>query len=140
MSHAKRPEHPAEAGGAPITRRNLLQLGGFGALGLSVSPWIGVPRIGRGSSPRACILVWLDGGPSHLDTFDPKPDAPREVRGPFKPIRTSVPGLQFSELLPRTARIAHQFTVIRSMTSALGEHNFASHYLLTGHKPSPALS
>lgn len=117
-------------------------MGSFGALGLSLSAWSGLPRLGppRRRTSRACILVWLDGGPSHLDTFDPKPDAPREVRGPFKPIRTSVPGLLFSELLPRTAQIAHHFTVIRSMTSPLGEHNFGSHYLLTGHKPSPALS
>ena len=86
-----------------------------------------------------CILIWLDGGPSHLDTFDPKPDAPSEVRGPFASIATGVDGLRVSELMPGTAKHARKLAVIRSMTSPLGEHNFGSHYLLTGFKPSPAL-
>lgn len=88
---------------------------------------------------RACILLWLDGGPSHLDTFDLKPDAPREVRGPFQPIATRMPGITVCEHLPRTAALLDRVAIVRSVTSTLGEHNFGSHYLLTGYKPSPAL-
>ncbi|MEJ7637155.1 MAG: DUF1501 domain-containing protein [Singulisphaera sp.] len=92
-------------------------------------------------SPRAksCILLWLDGGPSHLETFDLKPDAPGEVRGPFHPIATSVPGIQVCELLPNTARVVDKLAIIRSMTSPLGEHGIANRYLMTGYKPSPVL-
>lgn len=88
---------------------------------------------------KSCILVWLDGGPSHLETFDPKPEAPAEVRGPLGVVRTTVPGMVFSEGMPQLAKLAHHLTVIRSMTSPLGEHNFGTHYLMTGYKPTPAL-
>jgi hypothetical protein len=88
---------------------------------------------------KSCILIWLDGGPSHLETFDVKPDAPAEVRGPLADIPTSVPGLRFSECLPRTAQLANQLTVVRSITSPLGAHNFAAHYMLTGYRPSPVI-
>jgi len=93
------------------------------------------------STPRArsCILIWLDGGPSHLDTFDLKPDAPAEVRGPFRPIDTNVAGVQVSELLPRTAQLMDKIALVRSLTSPLGEHNFGTHYLLTGYRPSPVV-
>jgi hypothetical protein len=93
------------------------------------------------AEPRAksCILLWLDGGPSHLETFDLKPDVPAEVRGPFQPIPTNVPGIHLSELLPRTATITDKLAIIRSLTSPLGEHGLAHHYLLTGYKPSPVL-
>ncbi|MFO0906244.1 MAG: DUF1501 domain-containing protein [Pirellulales bacterium] len=88
---------------------------------------------------KSCILLWLDGGPSHLETFDPKPDAPAEVRGPCRPISTSVPGVQLSEWLPRTAQHADKLAIVRSITSPLGEHGLANHYVLTGYKPSPVL-
>jgi hypothetical protein len=84
-------------------------------------------------------LLWLDGGPSHLETFDPKPDAPLEVRGPFSPIATSVPGVQVCELLPKTANLAKEIAIVRSMTSPLGEHGLANAYVLSGYKPSPVL-
>lgn len=86
-----------------------------------------------------CILIWLDGGPSHLETFDVKPDAPAEVRGPLEAIATSVPGINISECLPLTALRMQHFAVIRSMTSPLGEHNLGAHYVLTGYQPSPVL-
>jgi len=107
------------------------------ALGLSL-PALTRAADGTGRA-KSCILVWLDGGPSHLETFDPKPDAPSEVRGPFKQIETRVPGLSVCELLPRTAAIADQVAVVRSVTSPLGEHGIANHYLLTGYQPSPVL-
>ncbi|HKB36117.1 MAG TPA: DUF1501 domain-containing protein [Gemmataceae bacterium] len=123
-----------------ITRRELLRAGGLAALGLTVTDWLRL----RAAPPArdraaACILVWLDGGPSHLDTFDPKPDAPSEVRGPFKTIATNVTGVRICEHLPRTAKLMDRIALIRSITSPLGEHNLGSHYLLTGYKPTPVL-
>ncbi len=88
---------------------------------------------------KNCILVWLAGGPSHIDTFDPKPKAPADVRGEFKPIATSVPGLEISEVLPNLAKVMNRVTLIRSMTSPESDHGRAAHHLLTGYRPSPAL-
>jgi hypothetical protein len=87
-----------------------------------------------------CILIWLAGGPSHLDTFDPKPDAPSDVRGEFKPIDTSVPGLKISEVLPNLAKMMDRVTLVRSVTSPEADHDRAAHHLLTGYRPSPALA
>ena len=126
-----------------VRRRDLLHVGGLTALGLTVTDAVRSEHVFAADGARtaeACILIWLDGGPSHLETFDLKPQAPREVRGPFSPIRTSVPGIEICEHLERTAMQMGQVAVVRSMTSTLGEHNFASHYLLTGYKPSPALT
>lgn len=125
-----------------VTRRSSLQLGCLGVLGLSLTNLLRGRAYSANSIPakaKRCILIWLDGGPSHLDTFDLKPDAPAEVRGPFQPIETSVPGVRISEFLPETARHAQHLAIIRSMTSPLGEHNFGSHYLLTGYQPTPVL-
>jgi hypothetical protein len=125
-----------------VTRRDVLRLGSLTALGLSVSS-LATPRAASARPVRAkanaCILIWLDGGPSHLETFDPKPDASPEVRGPFSTIATSVPGFHISEPLPNLARRLARMAIIRSMTSPLGEHNLGSHYLLTGYQPTPAL-
>ena len=125
-----------------VGRRDFLRIGAIPALGLGLSQLADPScRGATNSSPaKSCILIWLDGGPSHLETFDPKPTAPVEVRGPFKTTPTSVPGLHLSEVLPRTANIAHELCFIRSVTSPLGEHNIANHYLLTGYQPTPALA
>ena len=122
------------------SRRSVLHVGGLTALGLSVGDWFEA-RAAAVPEPTAtsCILIWLDGGPSHLETFDLKPDAPSEVRGPFSPISTNVSGMEICEHLQHTAKVADKLAIIRSVTSTLGEHNFASHYLLTGYKPTPAL-
>jgi hypothetical protein len=99
-------------------RREFLRLGLTGLAGLT---WPGLLRLRAevGSSrPRAdtaLLVVWLHGGASHLETYDPKPDAPAEYRGPYRPIETSVPGLRVSELLPEHARVAHRFTLLRSL-------------------------
>lgn len=125
-----------------VPRRDLLRLGSLGFLGLSMVDWFRArSQASEEATPRAksCILIWLDGGPSHLETFDLKPAAPSEVRGPFQPIATKVPGIQISELLPRTAEVTDKLAIIRSLTSPLGEHGLANHYLLTGYKPSPVL-
>lgn len=126
-----------------LTRRHFVRLGGLSVCGLGLADWLRVRAAAAYSAapPRArqCILIWLDGGPSHLETFDPKPAAPAEVRGPFQPIATAVPGIEISEFLPRTAGRMRDIAVVRSVTSPLGEHNFGAHYLLTGYKPTPAL-
>jgi hypothetical protein len=83
----------------------------------------GAARTGKAKS---CILIWQAGGPSHIDTFDPKPDAPSDVRGEFKPIDTPVPGLQISEILPKIAKIMDQMTLIRAVTSPEGDHDRAA--------------
>jgi hypothetical protein len=122
------------------SRREMLRLGSLTALGLGLGDWFRLQAAETvKAKAKACILLWLDGGPSHLETFDLKPKAPAEVRGPFQPISTSVSGVQISELLPHTAKICDKLAIVRSMTSPLGEHDLANQYLMTGYKPSPVL-
>lgn len=126
-----------------VSRRDVLRLGSLTALGLSVGAWSSLRAAsarGVGAKARSCILIWLDGGPSHLETFDPKPDASAEVRGPFSTIATALPGTRLAEPLPNLARRLDRVAIVRSMTSPLGEHNLGSHYLLTGYQPTPALT
>jgi uncharacterized protein (DUF1501 family) len=123
-------------------RRGLMRIGGLSAFGLGLGNFFQLQRLAAADHPakaKACILIWLDGGPSHLETFDPKPEAPVEVRGPLQSIATKLPGIRFSECLPQTAAMMDKLAIIRSMTSPLGEHNFGTHYLLTGYKPTPVL-
>jgi hypothetical protein len=84
---------------------------------------------------KSCILIWMDGGPTHYETFDPKPNAPVEIRGQFGMVRTKVPGVHYSELLPRLARIADKTTVIRSIRHDQGNHGAGNHYMMTGAPP-----
>ncbi|QDV44820.1 hypothetical protein Enr13x_46910 [Stieleria neptunia] len=133
-----------------VHRRELLHVGGLSALGIGVSDWLmarqvraesnATEQIDDSATAQSCILIWLDGGPSHLDLFDLKPDAPAEIRGPFSPIPTNVRGIEVCEQLPQTAAMMDKVALVRSMTSPLGEHNFASHYLLTGYKLNRALT
>jgi hypothetical protein len=122
-------------------RRDFLRIGSLSALGFTLTDRVRLQAAGPNPAVKAksCILLWLDGGPSHLETFDLKPDAPAEVRGPFQPIKTKVPGIEICELLPNTAKLADKIAIGRSVTSPLGEHGLANHYLLTGYKPSPVL-
>jgi hypothetical protein len=83
-----------------------------------------------------CILLWLDGGPSHYETFDPKPDAPVDIRGELKPIKTAVPGVHFAEVIPKLAGIADKFTVLRSVCHKDPNHGGGNHYMMTG-APTP---
>ncbi len=146
-----------------LGRRDFLRIGSLSAgvmgLGLAdgfgLADWLKIRRLQAeqtGSVIRAgtqanipeakaksCILIWLDGGPSHLETFDPKPDAPAEVRGPLETIGTTIPGIRLGECLPHTAKVMEHVALIRSVTSPLGEHQFGTHYMMTGYKPTPVL-
>ena len=127
-----------------VSRRDFIRIGGLSALGLGLGDFFHLRNASAVGSPlkpkaKSCILIWLDGGPSHLETFDPKPDAPEEVRGPLETIATNVAGVRIGECFERTAQVMDKLAIVRSMTSPLGEHNFGTHYLMTGYKPSPAL-
>ena len=122
------------------TRRDCLRFGLGGALGcLAGAPSVlqaNAATAGRSfSRAKSCILVYLFGGPSHIDVWDMKPAAPAEIRGEFKPIATSVPGVQITEHLPRLAQPADQFAVIRSLTHGDNAHGSAGHTMLTGRRP-----
>lgn len=106
-----------------LSRRNFLKIGGLGLGGLSLSQLLKAEAgSGVGRSHKAVIMVFLPGGPSHQDMFDLKTDAPSEVRGSFRPIGTNVPGMQICEHLPRLAKMADKFSVIRSMVGAEDNH------------------
>lgn len=83
----------------------------------------------------SCILIWMDGGPSHFETFDPKPEAPAEIRGDFGAIPTKIPGVQFSQHMTKLAQLADKFSVIRSVCHNQGNHGAGNHYMMTGAPP-----
>jgi len=114
------------------TRRHLLRLGAFG-LGALAFPAAGhaAPR----ARARSVIFLHQWGGPSHHDTFDMKPDAPAEVRGEFKPIASTLPGVPICELLPRMAKVMHKVCLVRSLQHTMKNHNSAGYYSLTGYAP-----
>lgn len=135
--------------GHTLHRREWLRVGGLSALGLSLptlmqaqqaaaAPQSGPTELAGelGASfgkAKNVIFLWLQGGPPQHETFDPKPDAPVEIRGPFKPIQTNVPGIHFSELLPRTARYADKMAVVRSLSTRDDNHDVSGYWLLTGY-------
>jgi len=129
---------------APIARRQLLRGGLFGAAGLlaagrpllSALPGAALPPAKAKAKAKSVIQIWLWGGPSHLDTFDPKPDAGHDYCGPLnKPIDTNVPGMRISELLPELAKRADKFSLIRSMTHGNNGHETAAYIVQTGRMP-----
>ena len=126
-----------------VTRRDFIQLGLGGMLGLGFCDLLRLRR-GEGLAKSAlagqkvnCILIWLDGGPSHYETFDPKPDAPSEIRGEFKAIPTTVSGVHFSECIPqaREGRSTNS-TIVRSICHKDPNHGGGNHYMMTG-APTP---
>lgn len=124
------------------TRRRLLQAGGIGILGLGLSDVLYADEMRRkrtGEPPaQSCIFIVQYGGASHLDSWDLKPDAPEDVRGPYKPISTPVAGLQVCELLPRLAKLAPHYTLIRSMVHGNPGHDGGMHVCMTGHSQPSA--
>src|SRR5687767_9050002 len=122
---------------AAMSRRHLLKVGGLGLLGLNMPGLLRAAAAKKGPKPKAKSVIFLFqfGGPSHIDMFDRKPNAPEAYRGPLKGIPTSVPGLHVCEGLERTAKIMDKVTLIRSMTHTMKNHNSAAYYALTGHAP-----
>jgi hypothetical protein len=121
-----------------LTRRQVLQIGTAGIAGLTLPNLLRAQSesrdFNRNARADACILIYLNGGPSHLDMWDMKPEAPAEVRGEFKPIPSSVPGLSVGEHLPRMAKVMHLATVVRSMHHSVNNAHAAAVYAaLTGH-------
>jgi hypothetical protein len=119
-----------------LTRRDWLTLSAAGVVGYSMSGWL--PRLAAGAADhperrRSCILLWMNGGPSQLDTFDPKPG--HANGGPFRAIGTSIPGVRISEHLPRLARSARDLAIIRSMSSREADHGRATYQMRTGYLP-----
>ncbi len=124
--------------GAPWDRRSLLRAGGSAIFGAIVARYLASREAlgATGPAPKAsaCILLWLNGGPSHIDTFDPKPG--RATGGPFKAIKTRAPGMSLSEHLPLLAERANQIALVRSMSSKEGDHGRAQYYVHTGYAPN----
>jgi hypothetical protein len=129
------------------TRRHMLRVGFLGLGGLSLADLLRLechaapltsrererPEQIRTKKETAVILVWVHGGPSHLETYDLKPEAPDEVRGPFRPIKTKSPGVEICELLPKHAAIADKFTLLRSVAHDQADHGFGTRRFLTGY-------
>ena len=125
-----------------VSRRDFLQLGLGGSVGAGLSSLLrmkaSAAATSNGSAKKDinCILVWLDGGPSHYETFDPKPNAPSGIRGEFGTIPTSVPGVHFSEVVPHMAKVADKVSIIRSIAHTDPNHGGGNHYMMTG-APTP---
>lgn len=121
--------------GIRLDRRRVLQLGlgGFSSMALSQCMRLRAESpISSSTAKTAIIMIWLRGGASHLDTFDPKPNAPSEFRGPFRAVRTNVPGIEISELLPRLSAIADKYAIVRSLSHTGGGHPAGSLQVLSG--------
>src|SRR5215204_3798549 len=125
-----------------LTRRNVLQIGGFGLLGLTMNRVWAAEEKSKAQKTKApparaksVIFLFQFGGPSHIDMFDMKPDAPEAIRGSHKPIATRADGIAITEHLPRLAKVMDKVTLIRSMHHRINNHNPASYYALTGHAP-----
>src|SRR5438309_1743784 len=129
MAHASCP--------GPMSRRAFVRLGALALGGLTL-PQLEAARASHGSRPTSVILFWMWGGPSQFETFDPKPDAPVEYRGPFRPIRTTVPGMDVCELFPRLAEQGRRLALVRSLHHTMSSHNDGSIEVLTGKTPTVA--
>jgi hypothetical protein len=127
-----------------ISRRATLRVGAIGLAGLGLPGLLRAREPARGSSTagfgraKSCILIFMWGGPSHLDTWDPKPEAPEDIRGPFRPISTTVPGISISEHFPLLAHQVHRLAIVKSMNHDDAAHLSTAHRALTGHvAPTP---
>jgi hypothetical protein len=124
-----------------IRRRDVLRVGAAGALGLTLGSFLRQRAEGseKSAEAKSAIVIWLGGGPPHLDTFDMKPDAPDEVRGEFKPVNTNVSGVQICEHLPKLAQRADKYAILRGVSHTLAGHQLGTDYLATGNRPVPSL-
>src|ERR1700748_1519419 len=125
---------PAQQFTAAISRRQWLRGSGLGLVGASLSGWLSALAAQQATRARRhCILLWMNGGPSQMDTFDLKPG--HANGGPFKAIQTSAPGMRISEDLPKLAQLADYLALVRSMSTKEGDHGRASYFLRTGYMP-----
>jgi len=115
------------------SRRSFLNVGSLGFLGLTLREYLSAAKGPENGKANSVILFWLEGGPSHIDTWDPKPNSN------FKPISTNVAGIQISELLPKMAKHMDKFALVRSMHTKGNDHPQATHYAITGHEVNPAM-
>lgn len=125
-----------------LQRRDFLKVGALTGLGLTLPNFLKMSQAGMVNSTgkaKAAIFVNLGGGPTHMDTFDLKPDAPAEYRGEFNPIKTNVPGMEISEHLPRLAKCADKYVILRGVSHTLAAHEFGTKYMNTGNRPIPSL-
>ncbi len=125
---------------AGITRRNCLQLGLGAILGGGLAHTLRLQALAgateaKKAAAKSCILIWMDGGPTHYETFDPKPNAPKEFRGEFQAIQTRVPGMLFSQHMKRLAALAEKLAIVRSIRHDQGNHGAGNHYMMTGAPP-----
>jgi Protein of unknown function (DUF1501) len=133
--------------GNPINRRGFLQVGAIGGLGLTLPTFFQLQQAQADATPgprkegsaKSVIYIFMPGGMAHQESWDPKPFAPVEYRGPFGSIETNVPGVRINEHLKHTAKIADKITICRSMTHGEAAHERGTHNMFTGYKPSPAL-
>jgi hypothetical protein len=124
--------------GGVMTRRNWLRVGGLALGGLALPDLLRAQaQSGQSNPARGVIMVLLPGGPTHLDTFDLKPDAPAEIRGEFRPVATNVPGISICELMPRLARLADKLAIVRSLVGFRDDHN--THWCSTGWESHPPM-
>ena len=124
-----------------VKRRDFLKVGALGGLGLNLVDYLRLAQAGQVTKPKAsaAIYIRLGGGPTHMDTFDMKPEAPEEYRGQLKPIKTNVPGIEISEKLPHLAKVADKYTILRGVSQTLAAHELGTKYMLTGNRPLPSL-
>src|SRR5258708_189184 len=116
-----------------VTRRDFLHAGVLAPLGLTLPGFLRAAETPKRDSDMNCIMLFLVGGPSHIDTFDPKPKAPAEVRGPFQPIATKAPGMQITEIFPKVAKHTDTFSIIRSVYhTAAAVHDTGHQMMQTG--------
>ena len=123
--------------GEGMSRRSLLKIGALGLGSLALPDLLRLRAQERTTTDTAVILLWMDGGPSQFETYDPKPDAPVEYRGPYQTIQTNVAGLNLCELLPMHARIADKIAVVRSVAHRESGHGSAVKNLNTGYPHPP---
>src|SRR5947199_4850871 len=123
-----------------LTRRAALRAGFLGAAGLALPDYLRAKQEQGATNDKAVILIWLDGGPSQLETYDPKPDAPAEYRGPFGVCKTRTPGVHVSALMPETAKRIDKVSLVRSLHHDNGDHFAAGHWMTTGRFGSTSVS
>ncbi|RLS45727.1 MAG: DUF1501 domain-containing protein, partial [Planctomycetota bacterium] len=125
-----------------VARRDFLKVGVLGASALTLSNYLRLSHAGevkKEAKATSAIFINLGGGPSHMDTFDLKPNAPAEFRGEFNPIQTNVSGIEISEHLPKLAQQMDKFAILRGVTHTLAAHELGSQYVNTGNRPIPSI-